>query len=611
MCQDIGDIWILLLGGGRGVDDIVQRTTRDDGVCCMQAPQSTFLDYKALGVAELLRARSLAVPIYQRSYSWITEQIDVRGAAPANEDKLQVVEFWDDLNSSFNNQTGYFLGTVVLAEGASGGRNLLIDGQQRLATASLLIAAIRNRCEAGGESKAASATQQDYLGRYDKAAHKDLPKLLLNIDDHDYYERHVVLGEVLPPTNFSQRLMEKAYAYLQLRVDEFATAHGANWEPKLAELEQWLDKHVQVVAITVPSDSDAFQIFETLNDRGADLTVADLLKNYLFSQAGVQRVGEVQKTWALTLSNLGIGTVGNQLFTTFARHLLSSKYGLVRERDVYRKLKSIVTDAASAVQFSLELESTSKTYYALLHPDSDYWSDYSTQVASAADVIAELQIERYRPLVLAVLGTFSTSEIEVFMKSLVGWSVRMLCAGSLGGGVAEAAFCEASVEVRSGKITTTAQILANSKVSALIPGDNEFKSSFAGWRTSARLSRYLLRALELQHRGEAEPELVVNPDVDSVNLEHILPRNARAGDWPSFTPESRRLLTDRIGNHALLQKGKNARIGNKAWVLKQSILAGSALTLTSETASATNWTEATIIKRQEDLAVLALDCWPR
>lgn len=228
---------------------------------------------------------------------------------------------------------------------------------------------------------------------------------MLNTDDHDFFERRVVLREDLSPAGYSQELLKSAYEHLQSRVDAFAVAHGANWEAKLTELENWLDQSVQVVAITVPTEADAFLIFETLNDRGADLTVADLLKNYLFSQAGSTRLAEVQKVWALTLANLGLEKVGNQLFTTFARHLLSSKYGLVRERDVYRKLKTIVSDAASAVQFAQELETTSKSYYAILHPDSDYWSDYSGKVANAADVIAELQIERYRPLILAVLAS--------------------------------------------------------------------------------------------------------------------------------------------------------------------------------------------------------------
>lgn len=573
--------------------------------------QTDFIKYQASGVAALLRTRALAVPIYQRSYSWITNSKD-SDSADSQFDKQQVVEFWDDLRSSFNNRQSYFLGTVVLAEadGSTSGRELVIDGQQRLATASLLLAAIRDRYEAGGESAAANSTQQEYLGRYDKTAKKDLPKLILNTDDRDFYERHVILGEAVEPQNHSQALIGAAYGYLKSKVEEFTSAHGAAWEEKLTELEDWLDNSVQVVAIVVATQADAFLIFETLNDRGADLSVADLLKNFLFSQAG-QRLDEVQLNWAATLSNLGLEKIGNQLFTTFARHLLSSKYGLIREREVYGKLKSIIKTPADAVTFTLELRDSARLYYALMRSDSDYWSDFPTNVANAADVIAELKIERYRPLVLAVLGTFEKRQAERFILALVGWSVRMLAAGQLGGGVAESAFCEAAVEVRARRVTTPEEILAKTKVGGLVPSDPLFESSFAEWRVTAKLSRYLLRALELEHRGETEPELVVNADVDSVNLEHILPRNAKDGDWPNFTPDDRRRLVERIGNHALLQRGANSRIGNKPWSAKRPVLEKSKLLLTSATATNADWTEGVIESRQKALAQLAVSTWPR
>jgi hypothetical protein len=516
------------------------------------------------------------------------------------------------LHNSFTNKISYFLGTVVLAGGDQDGlgRKSVIDGQQRLATASLLLAAIRNRYHDGGETDDGNATQQEFLGKYDKRARADLPKLILNSEDRDYYQRHVIQGETLQPINFSQRLLGEAYEYLQGKVDDFAANHGTNWATKLAELETWLDESVQVVAIVVATEADAFMIFETLNDRGADLTIADLLKNFLFSQAGA-RLDEVQAGWLATLSNLGIDKVGNQLFTTFARHLLSSKFGLVREREVYGKLKGIVKDPDSAVKFTQELKDASRLYYAIIRSDSDYWSEFAGSVGSAADVVADLKVERYRPLVLAALATFSKKEVERFVPALVSWSVRMLSAGNLSGGVAEAAFCDAAVEIRQKKVTTTEEILTKTKVGSLVPSDTVFEAGFKEWRATPRLSRYLLRSLELTERGEAEPELVVNDDVDLVNLEHILPRNAKDADWSSFSLEDRRSYVDRIGNHVLLKKGVNDRIGNKGWAAKQSVLAASGLNLTKQTAIESDWNKSSIDKRQVALAALAVKTWPR
>jgi uncharacterized protein with ParB-like and HNH nuclease domain len=118
----------------------------------------------------------------------------------------------------------------------------------------------------------------------------DRPKLILNTDDRALYESRVILGEPFAPLNFSQQLLTEAYEYLKARVAEFVTSHGTDWRGKLNELVDWLDTGAQIVAIDVATEADAFLIFETLNDRGADLTIADLLKKLLV-QAGRREAG--------------------------------------------------------------------------------------------------------------------------------------------------------------------------------------------------------------------------------------------------------------------------------------------------------------------------------
>ncbi|MGV0646765.1 DUF262 domain-containing protein [Mycolicibacterium sp. XJ2546] len=569
-----------------------------------------FLKYEASGIAELLRSESLAVPFYQRSYSWST--IAPRSSSESTSDRQQVVDFWHDLTSSYKSGQSYFLGTVVLATGGENGdntRRLVIDGQQRLATTSLLLAAIRDTYRENGEAEYARSTQQDYLGKFDRRVGKDQPQLILNTDDRDYFERKVILRQDVEPTKHSQQLIKSAYDFFVGECQQFVADNGAEWRTRLSELQEWLDKSAQVVSITVATEADAFLIFETLNDRGADLTVADLLKNFLFSRAE-RRLDEVRDDWVRTLENLDVGQVGNQRFTTFARHLLSSKHGLVREREIYSRLKSIVGGPEQAVTFSQELRDSSRVYHALISADSDFWADYPESVVDAAAVLVDLRIERYRPLMLAVLTTFPRHEISKFVPAMVSWSVRMLCAGNLGGGTSEAAFCDAARDVRAGHVTRTEEILLT-KVSGLVPTDSVFHSSFTEWKPIGRLARYLLRALELEIRGEPQPELVVNSDVQQVNLEHILPQRATLDDWPQFPPDDRKLHTDRLGNLCLLQKGPNGVIGNKSWSVKRPVLEGSSLRLTSSAAEADEWNAEAIVERQRKMADLAVLAWPR
>ena len=572
--------------------------------------EQQFLKYEASGIAALLRTESLTVPFYQRSYSWST--IEPKSSSDSTNDRQQVVDFWNDLRNSYESKQSYFLGTVVLAtsgENTDSTRRLVIDGQQRLATTSILLAAIRDTYQANGESQYARSTQQEFLGRFDRRAGVDQPQLILNTDDRDFFERKVVLEEDVAPSNYSQQLIKSAYDYFVGECQQFVAESGTEWRARLTELQDWLDKSAQVVSITVATEADAFLIFETLNDRGADLTVADLLKNFLFSRSE-QRLTEVRDDWIRTLENLDVGQVGNQRFTTFARHLLSSKYGLVREREIYSRLKSIVSGPAQAVSFAQELRDSSRIYHALISAESDFWADYPESVTDAAAVLVNLRVERYRPLMLAVLATFPPHEITRFVPAMVSWSVRMLCAGRLGGGTSEVAFCDAARDVRAGAVTATEDILLT-KVGGLVPSDSVFHSSFTEWRPIGRLARYSLRALELEKRGDAQPELVVNSDVEHVNLEHILPQSATQAEWPQFSPDDRKLYTDRLGNLCLLQKGPNGIIGNKSWSIKRSVLKDSNLILTSSTAEADDWNVDSIVARQKQLADLAVLAWPR
>ncbi len=265
-------------------------------------PGGAFLDYDAVGIAKLLRTELLAVPQYQRSYSWLTrEEEDQQDGRPAP--RAQVVEYWEDLSRSFDQGKSYFLGTVVLSsDGAPSGRTVVIDGQQRLATTSLLLAGIRSAYQRRGQTQYADSIHRDYLGRFDRDAGMDQANFILSSDDRDFYQRLVLLREPAESNNVSQTLIKRSATYLDRAVDKLCDEAGTGWKARLDGLVRYLDEGAQVIVITVATEADAFLIFETLNDRGADLTVADLLKNFLFSQAG-GRLDEVRDSWVITLSN--------------------------------------------------------------------------------------------------------------------------------------------------------------------------------------------------------------------------------------------------------------------------------------------------------------------
>jgi hypothetical protein len=559
-------------------------------------PEKGRLDYDLVGIADALSRHEYRVPTYQRSYA-LTD--------------AEILDFWEDLRQSLDaEEPDYFLGTLVLTPHEDGRRITIIDGQQRLATTSLMLAALRRVWLKREEPEQADDIFNNYLSVFDRRAKIREPRLMLNDEDDQFFRELVVEDKFPTPGRESHERLSEALLLFQEKLDADARAHGNKSGERLIRWTEFLDKQATAITVTVPTEADAFVIFETLNDRGAPLTIGDLLKNYLFMRAG-DRLDSVRTSWIQALNELDI-SAENEVFVTFLRHHWSSMFGAVRESDLYSGIKEEVGSANQAVRYAKQLTKAAKLYAALLSPSDDYWTGrhFGTSVKNNVATLLTLELEQNRPLLLAVMEEFSNSELKRTLKALVSWSVRGIVVGGIGGGRTERAYCEAAVAVRAKKIKTTEQLLK--ELSPIVPEDDDFKDAFGRARqTKSAIARYLLLALERSKAGDAEPELVPNADEEQVNLEHILPRRAKQTDWPQFREEEIGTWSQRIGNQCLLKKTENAKIGNKSWRVKKPILGSSSLRLTKAAARAGEWNMDEITKRQRRLAKEAVKTWPR
>jgi Protein of unknown function DUF262/Protein of unknown function (DUF1524) len=553
------------------------------------------IDFGLDGIGHQLMDRLLAVPVYQRSYAWESDQIQ---------------EFTIDMAGAFRSPAAeYFLGTIVLSEEGHDGRITIIDGQQRLATTALFLAAIRDHLRQNGEvDRADKGIHNKYLATYDDDTDEDVPRLFLNADDDTFYRGRIVDADSkVKPDRDSHELILGAYNELREFVAGIATTAASGWADELREWRKFVETSVRVIYVVVPTEADAFLIFETLNDRGVDLTLADLLKNYLFGRAGATKLDVVRQSWLEALGQLDNGV---ELFITFMRHHWSSKNGLVRERDLYRSIKLGVTNQTQAVKFASDLAKSAHLYAALLSSDHEYWKSWGTSTKDNIDTIGRLALEQNRSMLLAALQHFTKPEMKKTLRSAVSWSVRGLVVGGIGGGVTEKAYSDAALKIRDGQIKATPELLA--EVSEIIPSDHQFENAFKTVRvTRGPLARYYLNALERQSSGISQPELVPNSNEEEVNLEHILPKKAKSQDWPGLTLEVRENLVHRLGNLALLKKSHNTQIGNESFKVKKPILANSQLGLTNAVGNTAKWDASAIDRRQVSLAALAVGAWPR
>jgi hypothetical protein len=439
-------------------------------------------------------------------------------------------------------------------------------------------------------------------------------KLRLNDRDHDYFLKRILAPDPKErrnavPSRNSHKLIACAARLAAEYVQAVATPEREPTEV-LFRLVEYYEKSVKVIVVEVPSFANAFTIFETLNDRGLDLATSDLLKNFLFGKAGT-RLGEVQAAW-VSMYSLFEAAGNEDLVVDFIRQLWSSRYGLTREKELYEKIKPMVSSDTSAVDVVKELERGARLYQAIVNTDHEMWSKYGTSARLLMKTLNTLGVTRIRPLVIAVLDEFEACEVPKALRLMVSWAVRFMIVGGLGTGTLEEYYSSRAKEIREEKIKSAPGL--RKAMQRLVPSDHVFEESFTHARVSKSvLARYYLRVLEREANGESEPELLPNENEEEVNLEHVLPEAPDAA-WKHITAEMAEAYTHRIGNLALMKRRDNKDEGNESPQHKAKAYATSRLGMTKQVADiierANSWGPEEIENRQKEMSAMAVKAWP-
>lgn len=542
------------------------------------------------GIGHVLRDRPLGVPPYQRSYAWGTEQVET---------------FWWDLRSVLDaKRPDYFLGTIVYTA-ANGKVATVIDGQQRLATTTMLFTAIRDEFLRREDEYRAAVVEGDYIASRQLRSAELTPRVTLNAEDDQFFRSWILARpderEPVDDLSASNKRLKDALGTLQSLLTEQLAASGPTWAETLVGWIDLLEYRARVIAVEVSDDADAFLIFETLNDRGLDLTVADLLKNYLFGLAR-DDVTQVQSAWVSVLETLETSATEETL-TMFLRHYWSSLYGATRERELYARLKQQIQTPTAALSFTEALDEAAPFYAGLLNSSHPVWEQWGS-IQAEAETFLRLGLERNRPMVLAAMQKFDTAEFRLFLRALIGWLVRGLIAGGLAeGGVAEGRFAEIGTRINAGDLTTTAGVF--DELSPLIASDREFAESFRTARINrTRLGRYVLAAIARAERGIADPALISDAEQDEWVLHLGLPRRAQPGRWPGFPDDELGPFANRLGNQFVLPR--NVALPSDP-VERSAAVASEGVPIPL---AVDPWSSDAVQQRQDRMAELAVSIWP-
>jgi hypothetical protein len=243
------------------------------------------------------------VPRYQREYSWQKSHWD---------------ELFDDLVESESSQ-GHFLGTIICVNKSIDTTEAsvleLIDGQQRMTTLSLLLAALLKALSAherdlDDDERADLVNLRRHLSYSKKPARPRLVPQHQNRNHDDYLNVLVDAGvDVKAPDvpNLGNRRIMKAYRHSQNRIANYVESTGEGAVDTILDIVGKVRRAI-IVKIEVASASDAYVLFESLNNRGMPLTPIDLIKNTLLASSdaeGDEDIDEVFEIWSTLLENLG------------------------------------------------------------------------------------------------------------------------------------------------------------------------------------------------------------------------------------------------------------------------------------------------------------------
>ena len=531
-------------------------------------------------------------------YAWESEHID---------------DLWDDLLSALGR--GHFLGSVVLST-EDDDRPQVIDGQQRLTTLLVLLGLVRDQYHAAGSTLWQRVQQLMYCDPWAEA--DQVFKLRLGEANWKLFrdavlrspedEQRLDLRDGPIDSGTRQRNLRLIENYHRLHDKLAAYVDGLGPHAvvqKLENLETTLARKFDLVAIKVGSVGDAFLLFETLNDRGLQLSAADLLKNHLLSRVADQtgsedEVRRVARKWDSMLDDLG----SNVDVSRFFRHFLLAHHREVSQEDVYDIFKSELLDTDPEA-FLHELRIAARNYGQFEDP-----SRLASEERDVRAVLEDLQTLRATRCYVTLLPGrrwLSTKDFESLARHCEILTFRYSTVAGLDAKTLEVAYQRAASLLDSSRGEKLDEALA--LLESQMPDSDTFRHAFERQQLGRQyIARYVLTRLEERLAPSREKQLKSG---GKVHLEHIMPRTL-SDEWREQLGEDVERFEDyvnRWGNLTFLYYSLNSAARNSIFEKKKKQYEASEVFLTNELCKLDQWDFEAIQHRQTWMAEKADEIW--
>ncbi len=556
------------------------------------------------------------VPLYQRPYSWGEKQWE---------------QLWNDIVEIYQLPTprNHFIGSVVTQqvatspEGAS--KYLLIDGQQRMTTLFILLSMIRDH--AGEEDYPNLANEIHHSCLVNQfAAGPDHTKFVPTQGDRDAFRTVVVETNPKPRPNdrVGRTAIDDARQYFSEQV--FGDRNGGG-SFDLRNLYRCIVNHLDMVSIHLDAQDSPNRIFESLNNTGLPLSVADLIRNYMLMS--ISDVDTQQKEYDSCWRPMEQLFSGEQVPTAFFWNYLMMDGSLPRQDDTYdvikERFKSLTPEKAidrlrDFYQFSCHYAKISETK----SDDSTKPKAIQNLLSSPGSLDVELGLTmrcwRLKQWDVVVADPFLMKAMEKVRKRRIGLPELVEVVRLFESFVVRRTICGVPTNsVRRIFAQMIEQVDWQDVVESVRghllnnnwPTDDEFRSMILHYRlyNKQRLSRtrLVLWTIECSRGHNETPALT-----DEITVEHIMPQTLSA-EWEQdlgpIAGEVHEQWLNTIGNLTL--SGYNPALSNRPFAEKRVILADSHFALTAGIGDQESWGEEEIQRRGEELATEAVQIWRR
>ncbi|MBD8069296.1 DUF262 domain-containing protein [Bacillus sp. PS06] len=546
------------------------------------------IDTKRLSIGKMLGSVNevYRVPLYQRTYNWGKDQWN---------------DLWEDLIKLEGEET-HFLGSVITigSERKKGFSYFeVVDGQQRITTALIILTAIRDIAEEIDEDRAG------YINTYflkSSTIDEKEAKLILGRKDNKVFKR-LVEKRVTKEEAKTEKIIQ-AYFFFKEKLQE----KGVKWQNVYTRLLESFD----LVLMVTDSYYDAFRLFETLNNRGLSLSSVDLIKNYLLSKiaSNESTLEECIEVWDKIIENVEeIESVRHDKVRFFRHYLFSIEYGIVPIPKLYMRFQKLIDNTENILNLVDDILLKSELYVKLYNGILGV-----KEVDERLKTLVRIEATTCYPLLIRCLSMDLKSEqlmrilkaIEVFTlrRSICNISTRDI----------DRIYNHLALESFD-KEDPVAYIIDYLKKRT--PSDTEFYISFHSRDfTRSSQTKYILEMIENTLTNNTK-EKMINSRTD-VHIEHIMPRELSKrskGSVRTWEKElgsrvnEHQLFVNRIGNLTLLGSELNIGASNNPFDEKKQRYSQSNILLTKEICKKKKWTFEEIESRSKQLSVMAKQIW--